>query len=124
MRSAEGEDIMRQILGWSTGPEGGARVENLRKYLATIPPGEISNPTEQESLLAKCWDDLKGDAGGMAADKLLGRMEQVRWHPPESVFLIERHGRTVLRSTRADKQEWTINVDQAARSCIRAGTGK
>jgi hypothetical protein len=58
------------------------------------------------------WDVLAGDDGGMTGVKLVGRMEAVVWQPPRLTFRIERHGGTVLGSTRAEIQEWTVNLEQ------------
>jgi len=46
----------------------------------------------------------------MTADKLLGRMEEVLWSPPDLTFSIERHGAAALGSSRAELQEWMIDV--------------
>ena len=67
------------------------------------------------------WDDLGGDNGGMAGIKLIRRMEQVEWHRPILIFLIERHGGTVLGSTRAELQRWSVDLDQGTATCERMG---
>lgn len=36
-------------------------------------------------------------------------------------FTIERHGRTVLGSTRAELQRWEVNLDTQEASCFSAG---
>jgi hypothetical protein len=48
----------------------------------------------------------------MQAAKLIRRMENVEWVPPILKFRIERHGATVNGSTRADVQEWHVDVDR------------
>jgi hypothetical protein len=93
----------------------------LRSYLATIPPGPIADTTTLERLLAACWDQFTGDDGGMESYKLLNRMEGVAWTPPKVTFAIERHGGTVLGSSRAEMQHW--EVDLATKTAILAGTG-
>lgn len=85
---------------------------DLRRYCTGLLAGPISNKSELERLLSTCWDDLLGDDGGMAGHKLLGRMESITWHPPKVVFRIERHGATVMGSSRAEMQEWTIDLEQ------------
>lgn len=46
----------------------------------------------------------------MDAYKLRGRLEEVRWKPPLLTFAIERHGATVLGSTRAAVQYWGVDL--------------
>jgi hypothetical protein len=83
----------------------------LRAHLATVQPGRIIDTTDLERLLAACWDEFSGDYGGMEGYKLLGRMEDVTWEPPVLSFAVERHGRTVAGSSRADLQGWTVNIE-------------
>jgi hypothetical protein len=96
-------------------------MDDLRRYLATIPPGEISDTDELQGLLAECWDDLMVTEGGMKAYKLMGRMEQVSWTPPDLHFEIERHGAAMLGSTRAEVQRWTVNVETGTASLRTPG---
>ncbi len=100
-----------------TQDEKSAAVDRLQTHLSMIPPGAIENTTELGELLAECWDELRGDAGGMTADKLHGRVEDVQWKPPVLSLQIERHGGTVLGSTRADIQQWTVDVEKQLRKC-------
>src|SRR5262249_3805180 len=86
-----------------------------------IKPCRIDQPRELERLLSEVWDDLGGNDLGMAAHKLIGRMEQVQWNPPVLTFVVERHGGTVLGSTRAQLQRWSIDVDRSTATCERAG---
>jgi hypothetical protein len=86
-------------------------MQQLLEYLSTMSPGEIADVGQLDSLLAACWDQFDGgNAEGMEAYKLLGRMESISWNPPVLSFTIERHGGTVLGSTRADLQSWEVNV--------------
>lgn len=41
------------------------------------------------------------------------RVESVRWLPPELHFAIERHGATVMGSSRAEVQHWLVDVAEA-----------
>lgn len=84
--------------------------DQLRDLLATLSPGPIPNLGDLERSLAACWHEFKGDDGGMEGYKLLHRMENVAWHPPILSFTIERHGGTVLRSSRATLQEWWLDL--------------
>jgi hypothetical protein len=69
---------------------------------------ENENVTDLDRLLAASWDEFTGDAGGMEGDKLLGRIEDVTWQPPKFTFTIERHGGTLMGSTRAELQDWEV----------------
>lgn len=87
-------------------------MQELLAYLASVPAGLIADTATLEVLLASCWKQFEGsNAEGMAGYKLRGRMEDVVWHPPSLRFMIERHGATVLGSTRAARQEWNINIE-------------
>lgn len=90
---------------------GNQPIDDLRKYLEKTPPGRIDNAADLENLLDQCWDELEGDIGGMAGNKLHGRMEDVEWNPPILRFTIERHGGTVMGSSRAELQDWRIDVE-------------
>jgi hypothetical protein len=92
----------------------------LLNYLAALPPGPVAD-TAVERLLAACWDELSGDAGGVKPYKLLGRTEDVTWTPPKLTFAIERHGGTVLGSSRAELQRRTVDVAQRTATHGRAG---
>lgn len=87
-------------------------IDRIRAILKDHTPGPISATPELQRLLAGSWNELAGGDGGMTGKKLLGRMENVVWQPPKIVFRIERHGATVLGSSRAELQEWTIDLEQ------------
>ena len=97
-------------------------MDELRNYLNTLEPGPVEETTHLERLLAEVWDDLGGDNGGMAGHKLIRRMEQVEWHRPILTFLIERHGGTVLGSTRAELQRWSVHLDRGTATCVRVSS--
>ncbi len=77
--------------------------------------------SEIETHLARLWDTLAGDDGGMVGRKLHGRMEAVVWNPPKLTFNIERHGATVLGSGRAEVQKWTVDLEQRTKSVKLVG---
>jgi hypothetical protein len=93
-------------------------IDHLRAHLATIQPGEVVDTTDLERLLAACWEEF---TGGMAAYKLLGRMENVIWTPPNLTFTIERHGGTVMGSTRAELRHWKLNVEEETAVIVKFG---
>jgi hypothetical protein len=86
----------------------------FQEFMRGVPPGEVRDPRELAEQLAACWDGLSGGAEeSMSGRKLIARMEDVTWAPPILSFSIERHGGTVLGSTRAEVQQWSVNVDEA-----------
>ncbi len=91
----------------------------LRNYLSSLEPGPVEETTQIERLLADIWDHLGGDDGGMTGQKLVGRMKQVEWKSPLLTFSIERHGGTVLGSTRAELQQWCVDIDRQIATCER-----
>jgi hypothetical protein len=94
----------------------------LRVYLSTLRAGPLPDISTVESLLADSWNQLSIDIpSGMNPDKLYGRMESCAWEPPLLRFLIERHGGTVCGSSRAELQQWTINVSTCAAECAVVG---
>ena len=64
-----------------------------------------------EGFLAEHWDQLVKDFdGGMQGFKVVDRTEKMEWQPPVLSFKIERHGRTVLGSSRAELQHWQLDT--------------
>ena len=64
-----------------------------------------------EGFLAEHWDQLVKDADvGMQGFKVVDRTEKMEWQPPVLSFKIERHGRTVLGSSRAELQHWQLDT--------------
>ena len=85
---------------------------DLRRLLQSFDQGPIDDASMVQELLSECRNDIDGgDVDSMATFKL-ERMEQLRWNPPDLSFVIERHGAIVAgRSSRAQKQEWVVNLD-------------
>jgi hypothetical protein len=96
-------------------------VDELREVLLAIPPGPVTDVDRLDVCLARAWDEFTGDDGGMIGEKLIGRMESVHWDPPRLTFTIERHGGTVLGSTRATLQHWTVDVERKTVACALGG---
>lgn len=72
------------------------QVNELRNLLFNRPNGKITDAgtiNELVDILVHCWDDFDGsDNEGMAAYKLVDRMEEVEWCAPHLMFTIECHG--------------------------------
>jgi len=84
---------------------------NLTRFLESQPEGPIDDHAELERLLSAAWSCFEGsDRGGMASYKLIGRTEGPKWDPPDLTITIERHGGTAQGSTRAELQDWILNV--------------
>ena len=95
-----------------------ANLQELRDYLSSLPPGKVPDCERLECLLVRCWDALHGsDVEGTTARKLIRRIENAEWNPPELSFTIERHGQTVFGSTRASLHHWTVDVGTGAADC-------
>src|SRR6266540_1553711 len=89
-------------------------VNALRECVSGLRPGRVRDVAAVEAALAACWHQLHGgNEGGMEPGKLRGRTEDMVWEPPFLRFRVERHGGTVLGSSRADLQDWTIDTNQA-----------
>jgi len=103
-------------------PTGMIVMNQLTEYLALIKTELVSNTSKIEILLADCWEEFSGnEAQGMEGYKLHGRVNDVRWKPPILTFWIERHGGTVLGSSRAERHKWTLNLDKKSASCENVG---
>jgi hypothetical protein len=97
-------------------------LKELLDFLSSIQKGAILDTTKLKSLLSACWEDFDGsNEEGMVGHKLHGRMQDVFWDNPILSFTIERHGGTVLGSTRAERHLWEINIDQKTASCHKVG---
>jgi hypothetical protein len=96
-------------------------IESIRQHCASLLPGPVADVSTLELLLAAVWDDFSGDDGGMDAYKLPKRMENPIWNPPILTFRIERHGAASLGSSRAEVQEWTVDLEGLTASVKVAG---
>jgi hypothetical protein len=97
-------------------------MEELFEYLRSIKNGTISDTAQLESLLAKYWHEFSGsNEEGMEGYKLLKRMENVKWSSPVLTFIIERHGSTVMGSTRAANHRWELDFKTMTASCEEFG---
>jgi hypothetical protein len=85
-------------------------IDALRAFLDAQPAGPVANTVQLVTLLDRCWQLFAGSGEtGMRADKL-PRMEQPIWNPPVLTFMLERHGQTVMGSTRATIYEWQVDL--------------
>ncbi|MFY9987545.1 MAG: hypothetical protein WAK31_22500 [Chthoniobacterales bacterium] len=95
----------------------------LRVALNSRPAGEICNNEKEQikMLLSEAWELFDGhDQGATDAYKLY-RAEKLQWQSPTLSFLLERHGRTNMGSTRADLQYWEVDLDTRQASIVKVG---
>lgn len=96
-------------------------MKELKDYLVVKVEGRLEG-AEIDRFLASCWDRFEGSReGGMEGRKLLGRMENIQWHPPILSFRIERHGGTASGSTKGELQHWQVDLDQKTASLVKSG---
>jgi hypothetical protein len=94
-------------------------LQALREFLRGIDPGPISEDAKVVRLLEAAWNELRGSGEeNTSADKLT-RAEDLSWQPPELTFTLERHGGTVMGSTRAELHEWVVDVEDGIATCSR-----
>lgn len=86
-------------------------------FTGAIPKEKASNI---EAILYENWETFTGDDEALAAYKLK-RAEEYIWEPPCLKFTIERHGAMKFGSSRAELQEWTINMDTRTKECQESG---
>lgn len=89
-----------------------SRVAALKRYCDTLLPGPVADVHSLELMLGPVWDTLPSDDPSMTGNKLLNRMERPIWNPPVLTFRIERHPATVHGSSRAEVQEWTVDLER------------
>jgi hypothetical protein len=92
-------------------------IRKLASALSDIPAGVIpaSMIDELFKLVEASWNEFSGsDETSMDTLKISRDKgpERTTWRPPCLSFVIERHGGTVLGSGRAEKQEWTLNLEK------------
>ena len=93
----------------------------LQQYLDSVPFGAITDTDTLIPLLKNAWPEFDGSGRcGMKNDKLT-RIENARWDPPCLEFTIERHGGTVLGSSRGELQHWTINIIEGTAKTSTSG---
>ena len=109
--------------GTDTGQKTLPSIQALSDELSNTPRGAIQDAARDKiiGLLADCWHDFEGADETSMKDLKLTRAEDLSWMPPVLSFTIERHGATVLGSTRAELDEWTVNLNLMTASCARSG---
>jgi hypothetical protein len=92
-------------------------VDAFRELLFGLPVGPVDRDRLVD-VLTGAWDRLDRDDRSMAAFKLK-RLEVPYWDGSMLTFAVERHGGTVLGSTRADVQHWAVDPRAATARIVR-----
>ncbi len=98
-------------------------MQDLLTYLNQLPQGPIAQDHERRviDLLTNCWEGISGSSDqSTTADKLY-RAEELSWSSPVLSFKMERHGRTVNGSSRAELHHWAVNFVAATAAIVRRG---
>ena len=108
------------------GKDGGGQdvpLRALRAHLQALAPGPVQDVAGVLEPLREAWASLDGSThSGMASFKLtVARVEVPTWSPPVFSFRIERHGGTVLGSTRAEMETWEVDVEAGTAGVTRVG---
>ncbi len=98
-----------------------ANVKKLLSILSALSPGKVSDVESVATALKSVWHLFEGSYESAMAAHKLGRMESVEWAPPVLSFVIERHGGTVLGSTRAELQQWHFDLENLIAKSSRTG---
>jgi hypothetical protein len=101
-------------------------IQKLNSLLSGVPAGEIPASIKDEllKLVGAGWQELSGsDDTSMDAWKILRGEgpEKITWNPPCLSFVIDRHGGTALGSTRAERQQWTLNLESLTADPLQIG---
>ena len=75
-------------------------------------------------LLEESWDNFDGSSATRMKFSKINRDDgpsDVMWAPPVLSFTIERHGGMAGGSTRAEKQNWSVNMERLTARAETAG---
>jgi len=97
--------------------------ETLIQVLKRTPKGELTKDVRDRviPLLRERWGDFSGSAETSMEAWKLDRAEEFQWDPPLLSFTMERHGASVLGSTRAELQRWELNLETWTANCLPSG---
>jgi hypothetical protein len=96
-------------------------ITTLIQVLEPIPPGVLTKDVCDRviSLLRECWQEFSGSDETFMQPRKLHRAEQFQSNSPFLSFAIERHGATMLGSTRAELQRWEPNLTTQTARCFQ-----
>lgn len=90
------------------------QIDELRKFLSSIPPGRVADIDHLIGLLKASWSQFSAsDQTGMKGRKLERGIESVEWDPPRLTLTMVRHGAAVVgQSGRGELQCWTLDLSE------------
>lgn len=92
-------------------------IAELRAYLESCGSGAVPR-RDVLHLLMEAWPHLGAEQEQSTWGSKLGRVENLVWAPPVLSFDLERHGATVLGSTRAEVHSWEVNVADGSAAIV------
>jgi hypothetical protein len=97
--------------------------QDLQDFLASLPDGKLDDERAGEVLarLSSIWPYLEGSDEASTTTFKLGRAENLTWKRPLLTFELERHGWTVMGSSRAELHYWAVDLDNMKASITRSG---
>jgi hypothetical protein len=101
-------------------------IKKLQTFLSDVPHGAIpaSKWDHVLKLVEASWPEFSGSGDTKMAAWKIRRGEgpdDLTWDPPHLSFCIDRHGGTVLGSSRAEKQQWTLNLERLTADHTKSG---
>lgn len=92
-------------------------IQKLAVLLRNTPAGVVPAGTRVKVLkmLEACWTEFDGSADSKMTYWKVVRKEgagDLVWDPPILSFTVDRHGAAVLGSSRAEKQEWRLDLEK------------
>ena len=90
-------------------------IEQLTAFLKYVPAGRVPSQLRRAVLdhLCACWETFSGSTDTKMEYWKVGRdggPKDLSWDAPYLSFIIERHGSTVLGSSRGERQRWRLNL--------------
>lgn len=81
-----------------------------------FPPAPLLRAFHDElfKLVVASWHEFSGSGDTSMEPWKISRErpEEVSWNPPRLSFVIDRHGGTALGSSRAERQQWTLDLER------------
>jgi hypothetical protein len=101
-------------------------IQKITNLLAHVPAGVVPTSVHVElfRLVEASWREFSNSADtSMEAWKIMRENgpEAVTWSPPHLSFTVDRHGAAVIGSTRAERQEWRLNLEMRTADQTRIG---
>jgi hypothetical protein len=101
-------------------------IQELSELLRKLPDSPIASElrTKVIHLLGTCWDQFSGTAATKMEWWKVERENgprDLKWQNPVLSFWIARHGSLVNGSSRAEKQQWSLNIEKLTAEAMTIG---